>query len=60
MAKDPKKLLRTMIVVCIVTGLAALAVGIVAAAMKEYIIALAMLIVVGWQVVNFLQWRKRL
>lgn len=58
MAKDPKKLLRTMMIVSIVIGLVALAVAVVAVAMKEYIIAAAMLIVAGWQVVNFLKWKK--
>ncbi|WP_302259734.1 hypothetical protein [uncultured Bacteroides sp.] len=58
MAKDPQKLLRTMMIVSIVIGLVALAVAVVAVAMKEYIIAAAMLIVAGWQVVNFLKWKK--
>mgnify|MGYP000071609044 CR=1 FL=1 len=40
MAKDPKKLLRTMMIVSIIIGLVALAVAIVAAAMKEYILSL--------------------
>jgi hypothetical protein len=56
MAKDPKKLLRSMMIVSIVIGLVALAVAVVA--MKEYIIAAAMLIVAGWQVVNYLKWKK--
>ena len=56
MAKDPKKLLRSMMIVSIIIGLVALAV--VAVAMKEYIIAAAMLIVAGWQVVNYLKWKK--
>lgn len=58
MAKDPKKLLRSMMIVSIVIGLVALAVAVVAVAMKEYIIATAMLIVAGWQVVNYLKWKK--
>ncbi|CCY90546.1 MULTISPECIES: hypothetical protein [unclassified Phocaeicola] len=58
MAKDPKKLLRTMMIVSIIIGLVALAVAVVAAAMKEYIIAAAMLIVAGWQVINYLKWKK--
>ena len=51
MAKDPKKLLRSMMIVSIIIGLVALAVA-------EYIIAAAMLIVAGWQVVNYLKWKK--
>ena len=58
MAKDPKKLLRSMMIVSIVIGLVALAVAVVAVAMTEYIIAAAMLIVAGWQVVNYLKWKK--
>lgn len=58
MAKDPKKLLRSMMIVSIIIGLVALAVAVVAVAMKEYIIAVAMLIVAGWQVVNYLKWKK--
>ena len=58
MAKDPKKLLRSMMIVSIVIGLVALAVAVVAVAMKEYIISAAMLIVAGWQVVNYLKWKK--
>lgn len=58
MAKDPKKLLRSMMIVSIIIGLVALAVAVVATAMKEYIIAIAMLIVAGWQVVNYLKWKK--
>lgn len=58
MAKDPKKLLRSMMIVSIIIGLVALAVAVVAVAMKEYIIVAAMLIVAGWQVVNYLKWKK--
>lgn len=58
MAKDPKKLLRSMMIVSIIIGLVALAVAVVAVAMKEYIIAAAMLIVAGWQVVNYLKWKN--
>ena len=58
MAKDPKKLLRSMMIVSIIIGLVALAVAVVAVAMKENINAAAMLIVAGWQVVNYLKWKK--
>lgn len=47
-----------MMIVSIVIGLVALAVAVVAVAMKEYIIGAAMLIVAGWQVVNYLKWKK--
>ncbi len=60
MPKDPKKLLRILMIVAIVIALAALSVGIVALAKQEYIIAAAMLLVAGWQVVNFFKWKKLL
>ncbi|MDY3267194.1 MAG: hypothetical protein SOX26_06690 [Phocaeicola sp.] len=58
MARDPKKIMQIMSVITIVIGFAALAVGIVAVAKKEYIIAVAMLLVAVWQIVNFRKWRK--
>ncbi len=45
-------------IVAIVIALAALAVGIVALAKQQYIIAAAMLLVAVWQVVNFFKWKK--
>lgn len=60
MPKDPKKLLRIMTVLCIVIALVAFAVAIVAAAMQEYIIALAMLLVTGWQFFNYRKWKQSL
>lgn len=54
MPKDPKKVMRTLIIICVITGLCATAVGIVALALKEYIIAAAMFIVAGWQVLKFI------
>lgn len=60
MIKDPKKMLRLMLVLCIFIGLAALAVGIVAIAKEEYIIAVAMILVAAWQIVNFKKWKKSL
>ncbi len=51
-------LTRTMILVTILTGFAALAVGIVAIAKQEYIIATAMILVAAWQVVNYKKWKK--
>lgn len=58
MPKDPKKLLSILMTVAIVIALAALAVGIVALAKQQYIIAAAMLLVAVWQVVNFFKWKK--
>ena len=59
MARDPKKIMQIMSVITIVIGFAALAVGIVAVAKKEYIIAEAMLLVAVRQIVNFRKWRKK-
>lgn len=60
MPKNPKKVLRWMTLLCIVIGLAAIAVGVVAVAKEEYIIAVAMLLVAIWQVLNYIQWKKSL
>lgn len=60
MPKNPKKVLRWMTLLCIVIGLAAIAVGVVAVAKEEYIIAVAMLLVVVWQILNYIQWKKSL
>lgn len=60
MPKNPKKVLRWMTLLCIVIGLAAIAVGVVAVAKKEYIIAVAMLLVAVWQILNYIQWKKSL
>lgn len=56
--KNPQKTMFTLTILCIVIGLAAIAVGIVAVYKKEYIIAAAMLLVTVWQIFNFRQWRK--
>ena len=45
MIKDPKKLAQRMSILCILIGFIALAVGIIAMAMEQYIIAIAMGIV---------------
>lgn len=58
MAKNPKKVLRMLMVLSILIGLVALSVGIVAIAKQEYIIAVAMLIVAGWQIINYRKWKK--
>ena len=58
MPKDPKKIMFMMTILCIVIGLAAIAVGVVAVAKEEYIIAVAMLLVAAWQIINYRQWKK--
>lgn len=60
MPKDPKKIMFMMTILCIVMGLAAIAVGVVAVAKEEYIIAVAMLLVAAWQIINYRQWKKSL
>lgn len=60
MPKDPKKMIRTMMVITVIIGLVALAVGFMALAMKEYIIAAAMFLLAGWQIANFRRWKKGL
>lgn len=58
MPKDPKKVKRILIIIGIIVGATAAATGVIALGMKEYIIAAAMFIVTGWQVVNIITWRK--
>lgn len=58
MAKNPKKTLQILILLSIFIGLAAIAVGIIALAKQEYIIAVAMILVAAWQVVNYKKWKK--
>ena len=60
MPKDPKKFFRTMTIVSLCIAVLAISVAIVAVAMKEYITAVAMLVVTGWQVRNFLRWKKNI
>ena len=60
MPKDPKKIMFMMTILCIVIGLAAIAVGVVAVAKEEYIIAVAMMMVADWQILNYRQWKKSL
>lgn len=60
MPKDPKRIMFMMTILCIVIGLAAIAVGVVAVAKEEYIIAVAMLLVAAWQILNYRQWKKSL
>lgn len=58
MAKNPKKTLQILILLSILIGLVAIAVGIIALAKQEYIIAVAMILVAVWQVVNYKKWKK--
>lgn len=58
MAKSPQKLASVMMIVTFITGMAALAVAIVALAKLEYIIAVAMVLVAAWQVINYKKWKK--
>lgn len=59
MAKDPKKILRMLIIVSIVVGIVATVTAVIALGMKEYVISAAMFLVAGWQVTNVLTWRKK-
>ena len=58
MAKNPKKTLQILILLSILIGLVAIAVGIIALAKQEYIIAVAMILGAAWQVVNYKKWKK--
>ena len=58
MAKSPEKLAGVMMIVTLITGFAALAVAIVGVAKEEYIIAVAMMLVAAWQVINYKKWKK--
>lgn len=60
MPKDPKKVLRMLTLLCILIGLTALSVGIIALAKQEYIIAVAMILVAAWQIVNYKKWKRKL
>ncbi len=60
MPQKPKRTILMMTLLCIVIGLAAIAVGVVAVAKEEYIIAAAMLLVAAWQIFNYRQWKKSL
>ena len=58
MIKDPKKLAQRMLILCILIGFVALAVGIIAVAMKQHVIAIAMGIVALGQIWNYNKWKK--
>lgn len=55
---DSKKKMQLLRTLSVIIGLAALAVGIVALAKQELIIACGMLVVAVWQFINFKQWKK--
>ena len=55
---NPNKLTQVMMIITIITGFAAMAVAIVAVAKAEYIIAVAMIVVAAWQVINYKKWKK--
>ena len=58
MIKDPKKLAQSMSILCILIGFIALDVGIIAMAMEQYIIAIAMGIVTVGQVWYYNKWKR--
>ena len=57
MAQSPHKLAGIMMLVTIITGFAALAVAIVGVAKQEYFIAIAMILVAAWQIINYKKWK---
>ena len=57
--KDPKRLALRMMILCVIIGLTALAVAVMAISMQKYIIAGIMVIVVIMQIWNFKVWQKR-
>lgn len=57
MSKGPKKIMQLMAILTIVIGFAALAVGIVAVLKEQYIIAVAMILVAAWQIINYKKWK---
>lgn len=60
MSQKAKKALRILILLCILIGLVALSVGIMAIAKQQYVIATAMMPVAAWQIVNYKRWSKNL
>ena len=57
--KDPKRLALRMMILCVIIGLTALAVAVMAISMQKYIIAGIMVIVDIMQIWNFKVWQKR-
>ena len=59
MARNPQKIMQLMAILTVVIGFAAIAVGIVAIAKEEYIIATALILLAAWQVVNYRLWKRK-
>ena len=57
--KDPKRLALRMMILCVIIGLTALAVAVMAISMQKHIIACIMVIVAIIQIWNFKVWQKR-
>lgn len=57
--KDPKRLALRMMILCVIIGLTALAVAVMAISMQKYIIAGIMVIVAIMQIWNLKVWQKR-
>ena len=57
--KDPKRLALRMMILCVIIGLTALAVAVMAISMQKYIIAGIMVIVAIMQIWNVKVWQKR-
>ena len=57
--KDPKRLALRMMILCVIIGLTALAVAVMAISMQKYIIAGIMVIVAIMRIWNFKVWQKR-
>ena len=56
--KDPKRLALRMMILCVIIGLTALAVAVMAISMQKHIIAGIMVIVAIIQIWNFKVWQK--
>lgn len=57
--KDPKRIARRMMTLTVLTGMTALAAGIMAAAMRQYLIAGIMAAVALAQIWNYKTWQKK-
>lgn len=57
--KDPKKLAQRMMLLCILIGIVALAMGIMAVSMQRYGIAILAVLVVIVQIWNYKIWQKK-
>ena len=56
--KDPKRLALRMMILCVIIGLTALAVAVMAISMQKHIIAGIMVIVAIIQIWNFKVWQQ--